>query len=70
MKNVRQFPQVFTEAEVAKFLGLTISTLYKKRCLGVEHPPFKKIGGKTVYPVDEFYEWWESLPLRRELTHR
>ena len=44
------------EQEAAKFIGLAVSTLRNRRCLGVE-PAYFKVGRKVVYSLAELRQW-------------
>jgi predicted DNA-binding transcriptional regulator AlpA len=57
-----------SENEVAEILRLKVSTLKKNRSLGVDHPPFLRIGKRVYYPLKEFKEWMEGHILHRERT--
>jgi predicted site-specific integrase-resolvase len=49
---------------LAERLGLAVATLARWRVYG-GGPPFKKIGGRVVYPADELETWLSAQPLRR-----
>lgn len=59
---------LMSEAEVASILGYKATTLRKNRCLGINHPPFIKIGGLVFYPRKEVMQWIKSFPLKRAMN--
>ena len=54
-------PQYLTAAEVsAHFQGrISVGTLNNWRSAG-GGPPFRKIGGRVLYPVNELKQWEQS----------
>ena len=58
--------RVLRAPEAAKYIGLSESTLAKRRLYG--HPPaFLKLGGRAIgYAIDDLDAWLESC--RREST--
>lgn len=58
-----------TEEQVAEFLRWKKSTLTKNRSLGVQHPPYIKIGRTVLYPISNFKEWIKSQPLHQEIVN-
>lgn len=50
-------------AEAGQRVHLSQSTLAKMRLRG-DGPPFKKVGGKVVYPEMELEAWLEAKPLQ------
>jgi len=60
MKSRYGFSDFYSEDEMARFLGVTVETLRKRRCAGKNHPPFVSIGNGVVFPKDEFDRWVRS----------
>lgn len=50
---------VYTEAEVAEFLGIKITTLRNQRTRGAG-PPFLKLGNTLLYGMADFHGWVKS----------
>lgn len=59
-----------TDSDIAEYLRLKVSTVKKNRSIGINHPPFIKIGGRILYPKKEFEHWIKSLELQREISYR
>lgn len=53
----------------AEASGLKVATLAKLRVKG-SGPPFKRIGGRVMYPEQELNEWLDSKPLLRSTSER
>lgn len=54
----------YTEEEMMEILGYKKPTMQKRRSLGLHHPPFKKLGGRIVYPKVEYRKWEQAIPLQ------
>lgn len=53
--------EFYTEQEMAELLGYKLSTMKKNRCMGTNHPPFMKLGGRIVYPKEDYRKWVQGL---------
>ncbi len=58
---------LLSEADVAKVLGIAVSTLVKNRSLGKGHPPFIRVGRKVFYPRRDLERWLDDRRLIREV---
>lgn len=57
-----------SDDQVAEIMGIDKRTLANNRCLGKNHPPYIKIGGRVRYPEEAVIAWLNRFPLRRELA--
>lgn len=53
----------YIEKEMAEILGYSMVTMKKNRCLGIKHPPYKKLGCRIVYPKTEYTKWEKGIVL-------
>lgn len=60
--------EFYTEAEMADILNIHANTLKRNRCIGTNHPPFKKIGRMVIYPKQEYLKWIQAIPLTRAVA--
>lgn len=47
------------EQEAARYIGLAVSTLRNRRCLGMP-PSYFKVGRKVVYSMSELRQWMSA----------
>ena len=61
-------PRLLTPAQAAARLGLSTSTLAKKRCMTSDGPIFLRLGSAIRYPEDLLAEYIARQPLRRSTS--
>lgn len=59
--------EYFTEDEMGALLGVLKSTLQKRRCMGLGHPPFVKLGNQILYPKQLAKNWIKNHPVQSEI---
>lgn len=47
----------YSEEDVAKMFGMKIRSFRTHRSVEANHPPYVKLGRKTVYPGDQLFQW-------------
>jgi excisionase family DNA binding protein len=52
--------RLFTPAETAKYLGVSIATLAKWRCLGTQQLPFVRAGRLIRYRLTDVHKYLDS----------
>lgn len=60
--------EYYSEEEVTEFLGIAISTIRFQRSVGRNHPPYVKIGKKTLYPKKDFDAWVKSHKTQKAIA--
>ncbi|MDQ8168535.1 MAG: helix-turn-helix domain-containing protein [Gemmatimonadota bacterium] len=62
--------RLLTPKQAAERLGLSTSTLAKKRCLSSAGPMFVRLGTAIRYPEDAIEEYIAAQPRRRSTSDR
>ena len=57
----------YYEWEMAVLQETTVRTLQRKRFEGKDHPPYKRVMGKVVYPINEYRKWIARHETKREV---
>lgn len=55
-------PQFMRDVEVARYLGLSVGTIRRRRLEGVNSPPYRKFSGSIRYSKAEVDEWVKCQP--------
>jgi hypothetical protein len=55
--------RLLTPEAVAEIIGRSVATLATQRTRG-GGPPFRKLGGRVVYPADSLEQWIAGHPLQ------
>lgn len=55
-------PNMMTDVEVARYLGLSVGTIRRWRLLGASSLPYRRFGGSVRYWKEEVDEWIRKQP--------
>lgn len=61
-------PQFMRDTEVARYLGLSVGTIRRRRMQGHNSPPYRKFSGAIRYSKAEVDEWVKRQPGGGQLT--